>query len=109
MPLTDAEKREAIVKTWNLEPTREVPFLIEIGYPHYDQSFTMTTRRNCAGMSGHHQERAEIYDYGLPNIKPNLGISITAAAFGQNNASIMKLIHGLPREFAKRMSLMYLP
>lgn len=83
MPLTDTEKREAILKTWNLEPTREVPFLIEIGYPHFaTEEFYGDDEAELRWNERYHQERAEVDDYGLPNIKPNLGISVMAAAFG---------------------------
>lgn len=83
MFLTDAEKRETILKTWNLEETPEVPFLIEIGRPHFaTEGYYDDDQAELQRHAQYHQERTEVYDYGMPNIKPNLGISVMAAAFG---------------------------
>lgn len=84
MSLKDTEKREAILKTWNLEPTDEVPFLIEIDYPHFaTEEFYDDDEAELRWNERYHlQDRAGVYDYGLPNIKPNLGIGVMAAAFG---------------------------
>lgn len=82
-PLTDAEKQTAIRRTWNLEETAEVPFLIEIGQPHFGtREYYDHDDAELAWNVRYHQDRADVYDYGMPNIKPNLGISIMAAAFG---------------------------
>ena len=81
--LTDAEKQAAIRRTWNLEETPEVPFLIEIGSPHFGTlDYYDHDEEELAWNLGYHRDRAEIYDYGMPNVKPNLGISVMAAAFG---------------------------
>ncbi len=80
--LTDAEKCEIILKTWNLEPTPEVPFLIEIGHPHFATNpYYDHDEAELRWNEQYHRDRAQIYDYGMPNIKPNLGISVIAAAF----------------------------
>ncbi len=81
--LHDAEKQAAIRQTWNLEETPEVPFLIEIGTPHFGTSdYYDDDEAELAWNVRYHQERAEVYDYGMPNVKPNIGISVMAAAFG---------------------------
>ncbi|PIE32460.1 hypothetical protein CSA56_15305 [candidate division KSB3 bacterium] len=83
MLLIDAAKQEAIRKTWNLEETQEVPFVIEIGTPHF--ATTEYYNDDSAEVRWHEQyfqERAEVYDYTFPHIKPNIGISVMAAAFG---------------------------
>lgn len=83
MDLTDVEKRNAILKTWCLEETQEVPFLVEIGWPHFaSEDYYDDDEAELQWNEQYHRERAEIYDYGMPNIKPNIGISVMAAAFG---------------------------
>lgn len=83
MFLTDEEKRHVILQTWNLEHTTEVPFLIEVGRPHFaTEDYYHDDEAELQWNEHYHQERAEVDDYGLPNIKPNLGISVMAAAFG---------------------------
>jgi hypothetical protein len=81
--LTDAEKQAAIRRTWDLEEPEEVPFLIEIGPPHFATlDYYDHDEAEVAWNVRYHQDRAEVYDYGMPNVKPNLGISVMAAAFG---------------------------
>ena len=83
MLLTNEEKQQTILKTWNLGETSEVPFVVEIGYPHLaTEEFYANDDAEIRWNEHYHQDRAEVYDYGMPNIKPNLGISIMAAAFG---------------------------
>jgi hypothetical protein len=83
MFLTDEEKRQVILKTWDLEHTSEVPFLVEVGQPHFaTEDYYYDDEAELQWNEHYHQERVEVEDYGLPNIKPNLGISVMAAAFG---------------------------
>ena len=83
MLLTNEEKQQTILKTWNLEETSEVPFVVEIGYPHLaTEEFYANDDAEIRWNERYHQDRADVYDYGMPNIKPNIGISIMAAAFG---------------------------
>jgi hypothetical protein len=81
--LTNEEKKERIRRTFHLEDTGEVPFLIEIGPFHggFAEYFN-DDRAELAWNVEYHKKREGIYDYGMPNIKPNLGIGIIAAAFG---------------------------
>ena len=83
MFLTDVEKQETIRKTWFLQETQEVPFIIEVGFPHF--ATTDYYDDDPAELRWHEQyfqERSELYDYTIPHIKPNLGIGVMAAAFG---------------------------
>lgn len=77
------EKKKIILKNWMLEDVDEVPFLIEVGPMH--MATTRFFSDHAAELNWNvdfHQERADIYDYGMPNIKPNQGINIIASAFG---------------------------
>ncbi len=81
--LTHAEKHAVLMDTWNLQETPEVPFLIEIGRHHLATSeFYDDNAAELRWNEQFHHDRAEVYDYGMPNIKPNLGIDIIAAALG---------------------------
>ena len=83
MKITLTDKEEAIRNTWNLEETSEVPFLIEIGQPHFaTESYYDDDDAEIRWNEQYHRDRANVYDYGMPNIKPNIGISVMAAAFG---------------------------
>ncbi len=76
-------KQEAIRKNWRLEAVDEVPFLIEIGPFHGATSRYFSD--DAAELSWNvefHRQREAVYDYGMPNIKPNQGINIIASAFG---------------------------
>ena len=84
--LSNAAKQDLIRKNWNLEPLDEVPFLIEIGTFH--AATTKFFADDSAELSWNvdfHRQREGVYDYGMPNIKPNQGIGIVAAAFGCEN------------------------
>jgi uroporphyrinogen-III decarboxylase len=81
--LSDLEKKNRIAKIWQLQDVDEVPFLIEIGGIH------MATTRYFSDHGAEidwnvefHRQREGVYDYGMPNIKPNQGINIVASAFG---------------------------
>jgi hypothetical protein len=82
-PLPPADRRAVVDRAWNLLDVEEVPFLIEIGGFH-----AATTRYYDSGEAelewnlGYDLDRRRVYDYGISNIKPNLGIGFMAAAFG---------------------------
>jgi len=81
--LSNQEKKDLIFKNWLLQDVDEVPFLIEIGSFHaatstYFSDHAAELRWNV----DFHKQREGVYDYGMPNIKPNQGIGIVAAACG---------------------------
>ncbi len=81
--LSEREKKDLIRDNWLLEEVREVPFLIEIGPFHgathgYIDSDAAELQWNLE----FHRTREAVYDYGMPNLKPNLGTGIVASAFG---------------------------
>ncbi len=81
--LTHAEKHAALMDTWSLRETPEVPFSIEIGHHHLaTQKFYDDDEAELRWNEQFHHDRAEVDDYAMPNIKPNVGIDIIAAAFG---------------------------
>lgn len=83
MALTVANKLEVITKTWNLEATSVVPYVIEIGEPHFaTKSFYDDDQAELAWNEAYIRDRSEIDDFGVPNIKTNIGIGVMAAAFG---------------------------
>lgn len=86
MPLTvlpDNAKIDLIRRNWRLEDVDEVPFLIEIGGFHAATSKYLTDHAaELAWNIDLHRRREGVYDYGMPNLKPNQGINIVAAAFG---------------------------
>jgi hypothetical protein len=83
MPISDAEKLDLIKRTWNLEETGTVPYVIEVGRPHHaTAAFYNDDAAELAWHEEYHRLRAGIVDFYLPNIKPNMGISNLAAAFG---------------------------
>jgi uroporphyrinogen-III decarboxylase len=78
-----ATKKKRIEANCRLEDLDEVPFSIEVGPMH------MATKRYYDNPEAEIQwaeelckKREGVYDYGFPNIKPNQGINIVAAAFG---------------------------
>jgi len=82
-PLSIETKKDIIRRNWMLEPVDEVPFLIEIGpfhgaFKRYYESDAEELNWNVE----YHRQRELVYDYGFPNIKPNMGINIVASAFG---------------------------
>ena len=82
-PLKPEEKLKTIEKAWKLEETDEVPFLVDIGTFHgATKEFFDAPETEVKWTEKFHQMREGVYDYGLPNIKPNQGIGIVAAAFG---------------------------
>ena len=81
--LKPEEKRELLDAVWRLEDTDEVPFVIEIGPFHgATKAFFDDPAAEVKWSEELHREREGVYDYGLPNIKPNQGIGVIAAAFG---------------------------
>ncbi len=76
-------KKELIRRNWRREPVEEVPFLIEIGPFHGAfKRYFESDAEELAWNVEFHRQREEVYDYGMPNIKPNMGINIVASAFG---------------------------
>lgn len=83
MSLTTSEKLQVIGDTWNLESTGIVPYTIEIGQPHFaTNEFFEDDAAELAWHEAYHDQRHEVIDFDMPNIKPNLGIGTIAAAFG---------------------------
>jgi len=81
--LSVEEKKDRIEQNWRLEAVPEVPFLIEVGGFHASfKRFFESDQAEIDWNTEYHKARAGIDDYGMPNIKPNLGIGIIAAAFG---------------------------
>ena len=81
--LSIEHKKDLIRKNWILQEVEEVPFLIEIGPFHAATTrFFSDDDAELAWNVNFHRQREVIYDYGIPNIKPNQGIGIIASAFG---------------------------
>ncbi len=81
--LSNEEKKDRIAKNWQLQDVDEVPFLIEIGGIHMATTkFFSDHAAEIAWNVDFHKQREGVYDYGMPNIKPNQGINIVASAFG---------------------------
>lgn len=81
--LSDREKKILIEKNWRLEDVPEVPFLIEVGPFHgATTQYHDDDEAELAWNVDFHNRRKMVDDYGMPNIKPNQGINIVAAAFG---------------------------
>ena len=81
--LSIEEKKARIEKNRRLEAVPEVPFLIEVGGFHGSfKRFFESDQAEIDWNVEYHKSREGIDDYGMPNIKPNLGIGIIAAAFG---------------------------
>ena len=81
--LSPEEKIKALEAAFNLEETGEVPFVIDIGPFHCaTRKFFDNHHEEVKWNEEFHRGREGVYDYGLPNIKPNMGIGIMAAAFG---------------------------
>jgi len=82
-PLKPEEKIAALEAVWRLEETGEVPFVVEIGPFHgATKTFFDDPAAEVNWSREFHKNREGVYDYGLPNIKPNQGIGTIAAAFG---------------------------
>ena len=76
-------KQDAIRRNWFLEDVGDVPFLVEVGPFHAaTQEFLRSDEAELEWNLDYHRQRAIIDDYGMPNLKPNLGIQIVAEAFG---------------------------
>ena len=81
--LSNEEKKDRIAKNWQLQDVDEVPFLIEIGGIHMaTTTYFSDHAAEVAWNEEFHKQREGVYDYGMPNIKPNQGINIVASAFG---------------------------
>jgi hypothetical protein len=81
--LSPEEKKKTLEAVWRLEDTDEVPFSIEIGPFHgATKDFFDDDAAEVKWNEELHRLRGGVYDYGLPNIKPNQGIGVVAAAFG---------------------------
>ena len=83
MPISDAEKLDFIKRTWNLEETGAVPYVIQVGPPHHaTTAFYDDDAAELAWHEDYHRGRAGIADFYMPNLKPNMGIGTLATAFG---------------------------
>lgn len=83
MPISNAEKLDLIKRTWNLEETGTVPYVIEVGRPHHaTAAYYNDDAAELAWHAEYHRRQAGIADFYIPNLKPNMGISNLAAAFG---------------------------
>jgi hypothetical protein len=81
--LKPEEKKERLEAVWRLEDTDEVPFVVEIGPFHgATTAFFDDPAAEIKWTEELHKNREGVYDYGMPNIKPNQGIGTIAAAFG---------------------------
>ncbi|MDR0455352.1 MAG: uroporphyrinogen decarboxylase family protein [Treponema sp.] len=81
--LKPEEKKQILDAVWRLEDADEVPFAIEIGPFHgATTAFFDNPAAEVKWNEELHRSREGVYDYGLPNIKPNQGIGTIAAAFG---------------------------
>jgi hypothetical protein len=76
-------KKSLIAANWRLEDIDEVPFFIEVGPFHgATREYFYDDDREIKWAEDFSAKREGVYDYGFPNIKPNKGIGIVAAAFG---------------------------
>jgi hypothetical protein len=76
-------RKKRIEANWRMEELDEVPFTIEVGPMHMGTSkFYCNPQAEVEWSLDHERKREGLYDYGFPNIKPNQGINIVAAAFG---------------------------
>jgi hypothetical protein len=76
-------KKKIMEAAWRLEDVEEVPFIVEPMPSHTaTNDFYDDDAAELKWNEEYHRRREAIYDYGMPNIKPNLGIGIIAAAFG---------------------------
>ena len=76
-------KKKRIEAAWRLEELDEVPFTIEVGAMHMATGkYYNNPGAEIEWAEDLVQKREDVYDYGFPNIKPNQGIQIVAAAFG---------------------------
>ena len=81
--LSTETKKDLIRKNWLRQEVDEVPFLIEIGPFHGATTrYFSDDAAELAWNVDYHRQREGLYDYGMPNIKPNQGIGIVASAFG---------------------------
>jgi hypothetical protein len=78
-----AAKKKRIEANTRLEDLDEVPFHIEVGPMHMaTREFYDNPDAEIQWAEEHARKKEGVYDYGFPNIKPNQGINIIAAAFG---------------------------
>ncbi|GHV54776.1 hypothetical protein AGMMS49579_16030 [Spirochaetia bacterium] len=78
-----ATKKKRIEANCRLEYLDEVPFHIEVGPMHMaTKEFLDNPDAEIKWAEEHARKKEGVYDYGFPNIKPNQGINIIAAAFG---------------------------
>ncbi|GHV77957.1 hypothetical protein AGMMS49942_27780 [Spirochaetia bacterium] len=78
-----ATKKKRIEANMRLEDLDEVPFHIEVGPMHMaTREFYDKADAEIQWAEDHARKKEGVYDYGFPNIKPNQGINIIAAAFG---------------------------
>lgn len=77
------EKREIIKHNWLLEPTKEIPFIVEIEPMHFATSkYYNDDQAELNWNINYCEQQKKIHDYWIPNIRLNKGIGIIASAFG---------------------------
>jgi hypothetical protein len=81
--LKPEEKIKLLEAAWRLEELDEVPFVVEVGPFHgATKDYFDDPQAEIQWAEDLVRGREGVYDYGLPNIKPNQGIGTIAAAFG---------------------------
>jgi hypothetical protein len=81
--LDSKEIDRRVEAVWRLEDVDEVPFVVEVGGLHVaTKEFFDNDEAELQWHIDMHKKREHVYDYGYPNIKPNQGVNIVAAAFG---------------------------
>ena len=84
--MNDQEKLSIIADTWALKKTSHVPYIVETGKPHLATlDFYNNDAKELAWNENYHASQLQVNDYNIPNVKPNVGIGIVAAAFGCEN------------------------
>ncbi|MDR3325591.1 MAG: uroporphyrinogen decarboxylase family protein [Spirochaetaceae bacterium] len=81
--LNPQEINRRVEAVWRLEEADEVPFVVEVGPLHVaTKDFYDDDEAELRWHIQMHKQRENVRDYGYPNIKPNQGVNIVAAAFG---------------------------
>jgi len=83
MDLTDEQKKETVRKAWLCENDGTVPYIVELGGFHASTNeFHENDEWELEWTHRYHESMGPVQDYNIPNIKPNIGIGLIAAAFG---------------------------
>ena len=82
MELTREQKKATVRDAW-LCRNDTVPYIVEHGGFHASTTeFHDDDQRELVWAHRYHERLAPVQDYNIPNIKPNVGIGLIAAAFG---------------------------